>query len=203
MREVETGQAVGAPPPEACGSPARPADPGRQTDLQHPRGRLQEQREPHRGQSSAAPLRSRPGRHDAAAVPDGEAQPAAESEPLLAPVLLVSAPGRDTAVIAPSAARAFRERVWTLPMLSCSLLHPGKAEHDWARKWGAEVGRGSGDLVAAVQGLLALLPAAPPEPESRRPEGCPGGITAQWENALNTPPLLLLASAELIRNSQV
>ena len=56
MREAETGQAVGAPPPEICGSPARRADPERQTDLQHPRVRLQEQRERHCGQSSALRL---------------------------------------------------------------------------------------------------------------------------------------------------
>ena len=103
--------------------------------------------------------------------------------------------------MAPSAARAFRKGVWSLPTLACSPLHPGKAEHDWARKWGAGVGREPGDLVAEVQGLFALLPAAPPEPESRKREGCPGGIIAQWENALNTLPLLLLASPELLRNS--
>ena len=92
MREAETGRDVGAPPPEACGSPGPPSRPRRQTDLQHPRGHLQEQREPHRGQSSAAPLHARSSRHDAAAEPEDEVQPAAESEPLLAPVLLVSAP---------------------------------------------------------------------------------------------------------------
>ena len=70
-------------------------------------------------------------------------------------------------------------------------LHSGKAEHDWARKWGAGVGRGPGDLVAEIQGLRALPLAAPPEPENRKLEGCLGGITAQRENALNTPPLLL------------
>ena len=75
-------------------------------------------------------------------------------------------------------------------MLSCSppppTLHPGKAEHDWARKWGAGVGRELGDLVAEIQGLRALPLAAPPEPENRKLEGCLGGITAQRENALNT-----------------
>lgn len=69
-----------------------PSRPRRRTGLQHLRGRLQEQREPHRGQSSAAPLDARPGRHDAAAVPGGEAQPIAESELLLTPVLLVAKP---------------------------------------------------------------------------------------------------------------
>ena len=60
-------------------------------------------------------------------------------------------------------------------MLSCSPSAPGKAEHDWARKWGAGVGRGPGDLVAEIQGLRALPLAAPPEPENRKLEGCLGG----------------------------
>ena len=81
-------------------------------------------------------------------------------------------------------------------------LHPGKAEHDWARKWGAGVGRRPGDLVAEIQSLRALPLAAPPEPENRKLEGCLGGITAQRENALNTPPPLLQDSPELLRNSQ-
>ena len=72
-------------------------------------------------------------------------------------------------------------------MPSCSPLHPGKVGQDWARKWGAGVGRGPGDLVAEeIQGLRALPLAAPPEPENRKLEGCLGGITAQRENALNT-----------------
>lgn len=64
-------------------------------------------------------------------------------------------------------------------MLSCSLLHPGKAGQGWARKWGAGVGRGPGDLVAEIQGLRALPLAAPPEPENRKLEGCPGGISPE------------------------
>ena len=88
-------------------------------------------------------------------------------------------------------------------MPSCSPLHPGKVGQDWARKWGAGVGRGPGDLVAEeIQGLRALPLAAPPEPENRKLEGCLGGITAQRENALNTPPPLLQDSPELLRNSQ-
>ena len=71
-------------------------------------------------------------------------------------------------------------------MLSCSSLHSGKVGQAWARKWGAEVGRGPGDLVAEIQGLLALPLAAPPEPEHRKLEGCPGGIIAQRQNTLNT-----------------
>ena len=57
----------------------------------------------------------------------------------------------------PSAARAFRKGVWSLPTLACSPLHPGKAEHDWARKWGAGVGRGPGDLACVfLRGEPAL-----------------------------------------------
>ena len=49
------------------------------------------------------------------------------------------------------------------------------------------MGRGPGDLVAELQGLLALLPAAPPEPESRMCEGCPrqGG----WGGGGNHSPM--------------
>lgn len=46
----------------------------------------------HRRLSGRISNRARPGRQDATGVPGGEAQPAAEREPLLARVLLVSAP---------------------------------------------------------------------------------------------------------------
>ena len=59
-REAETWRAMGAPFPETCGSPGPPSRSRRRTGLQHPRGRLQKQREPHRGQSSAAPLHTAP-----------------------------------------------------------------------------------------------------------------------------------------------
>ncbi|XP_045018385.1 ATP-binding cassette sub-family C member 4 isoform X6 [Bubalus bubalis] len=51
---------MGAPFPETCGSPGPPSRSRRRTGLQHPRGRLQKQREPHHGQSSAAPLHTAP-----------------------------------------------------------------------------------------------------------------------------------------------
>lgn len=190
---------MGAPPLDACCSQGPPSRPRRQTGLQHPRGRLQEQREPHLPQSSAAPLHARPGRYDAAAVPEGEAQPAAESEPLLAPVLLVSAPR--LVVTAPSSAAPFGNKCGPSQCCPAPPLHPGKAEHDWARKWGAGVGRGPGDLVAEIQGLRALPLAAPPEPENRKLEGCLRGNHSPEGKCTEHPPLLLQASPELLRNS--
>ena len=168
----------------------------------HPRRRLQEQREPHRGQSSAAPLHARPGRHDAAAAPGGEAQPIAEGEPLLAPVPLVSVPRpRYSAVTAPSAVAPFGNECG--PSLRCTAAPCTLGRRGATGQGSGEQGWG-GNPGTWWRRYRVSVPCCPQPLQGQKTGSgkAARGNHSPVGNALSTPPLLLPASPELLRNSQ-
>ena len=175
-------RAVGAPPPEACGSRGSPSRPRRRAGLQRPRRRLQEQREPHRGQSSAAPLHARPGQHDAAAAPGGEAQPIAEGEPLLAPVPLVSVPRpRYSAVTAPSAVAPFGNECGPSPYAVLLPPAPWEGGAPLGKEVGSRGGEGTRGPGGGGTGSPCLAARSPSRARKQEAGRLPGEITAQWE----------------------
>lgn len=171
----------------------------RRPELQHPRRRLQEQRERHHCLGGAIPTLCRPGWQDAAGVPGAEAQPAAGRECLLTRVLLVSSrpepqhPAAAARCLMPPASfggggedrrsgggSAFRPRFY----LRVGPSHAGcvvPACAPRADRAGAGRGAGPGYLVAGAQGFRALPLAAPRAPGAREAAeeengGCLRGI---------------------------
>lgn len=166
-----TGRAAGAPLPEAAGSRAPAQGTGAAAGAP--------------ASPPAPPGAARPRRRDAARVPGREAQPAAERQPLLARVLLVSAPPERphppaaAATRLPAAAGAFGGRrgerrgggapaAGAARLLAAGGATPrrprGPPPAPWrAGRAGAGLGRGAGDLVArGSQGPPVWASAASP-----------------------------------------
>lgn len=202
-RGAGTGRAAGAQLPEAGGSwaPAQRTGAAAAAPASPP----------------ASPGAARPRRQDAARVRGGEAQPAAEREPLLARVLLVSAPPELRHAAATRRrllgleGGGWRVVAWErLPPAPRSVV-PACALARGAGGSPAGAG-GAGDLVAGThRGSLPWRPRQPPvsgrrsrgaavaaaaagaragggERENR---GCPGRITARRENRLDPHPSTL------------
>lgn len=209
-REAGPGRAARAPLPEAGGSGLPQSRSARRPELQHPCRRLQEQRERHRGLSSAIPTLCRPGWQDAAGVPGVEAQPAAGRESLLTRVLLVSSLAR---AATPRRCRAGvwccrRLLGWGTEGLDVGALSARASFRGWGRPtlpaWsppapGVRTGReqgGEGDPATWWQGrrvsvLCRSRPREPPVPERRRRRRTEAvwGESAQQENGLTPTPV--------------